>query len=129
MRYVRAMSVRVEIDELAERLDEFGVTPYLLTTSADGRPHATHIVVGLVGRELVCGVGRKSAQNAADRAAVCLLWPPTETGGFSLLVDGDAVVDSGNDETQLRITPIAAVLHRNAKVDGYQADCAPLDGR
>ncbi len=123
------MSVRVDIDELAVRLREFGVTPYLLTTGDDGRPHATHVVVSLDGSELVCGVGRKSARNATARPSVCLLWPPTQIGGFSLLVDGTATAAVTDDETTLRIEPTAAVLHRNANVDGYQADCAPLDGR
>lgn len=132
------MSVRVEIDELADRIAEFGATPFLLTTAESGRPHATHVVVALVDGGLQCGVGRKTAANAAARPTVSFLWPPVTPGGFSLIVDGEAevldaavrdaaVLDTETPALQVRAT--AAVLHRNASGDGYEADCIPLDGR
>ena len=86
------MSVRVEISEVRDRLVEFGAAPYLLTTSPEGRPHATHVVVVFDGERLECDAGRKTARNASVNAGVCLLWPPCEPGGFSLLIDGDATV-------------------------------------
>ena len=123
------MSVRVEISEVRDRLVEFGAAPYLLTTSPEGRPHATHVVVVFDGERLECDAGRKTARNASVNAGVCLLWPPCEPGGFSLLIDGDATVGSHGETTVLSIVPTAAVLHRNANPDGYIADCVPLDGR
>ncbi len=122
------MSVRVEITELADRIAVFGSTPFLMTTSESGRPHATHVVVAVVDGGLRCGVGRKTAANAAARPTVSFLWPPTAPGGFSLIVDGDAEVVEAETPTIL-VRATAAVLHRNASNDGYAADCVPLDGR
>jgi hypothetical protein len=121
------MSVRVEIDELQGHLHSFGSAPYLITTGADLVPHTTHVVVTLAGGAFSCAVGRKTAKNVVLHGAVCLLWPPYETGGFSLIVDG---VATASDQA-VTITPTAAVLHRNALAEsgGYAADCAPLDDR
>lgn len=124
------MSVRVDPDDLLSQLQSFGVAPYLLTTSADLRPHTTHVVVRLESRELRATIGRKTAMNIAERAAVSLLWQPFELGGFSLIVDGDATVEPDGEDNVAVIHVTAAVLHRNAAPDaGYLADCEVLDGR
>ena len=54
-----------------------------------------------------------------------LVWPPTEPGGFSLLVDGAATVDG---ET-ITVAPTKAMLHRPAPgPDGLRAgsDCVSV---
>ena len=116
------MSLSVEIDKLHEEVARFGVAPYLLTVSDDGKPHATAVTVTWSGTELVVGVGKRSASNAAARPDVTLLWPPYEVGGFTLLVDGTATVD----DEQLTLHPERAVLHRQ-KADGPGSDCVRLD--
>ena len=124
------MSVRVEPGELQSQLITYGFAPYLVTTSADLRPHTTHVVVTLRDGHLNATVGRKTAANVGARPLVSLLWMPVEPGGFSLIVDGAATVTIIDDVYTLRVEVTAAVLHRNADPDGgYRADCAPLDGR
>ena len=124
------MSVRVDPDELAEHLQQYGYAPYLITTGADLRPHTTHVVVAFVDGQLSMAVGRKTAANASDRPNVSLLWMPFERGGFSLIVDGNAFAASEGDTHRVDVAITAAVLHRNADPDGgYAADCEPLDGR
>ncbi len=118
------MSVPVDIADLAERLAEYGRTPYLVTTGDDLRPHTTHVVVALVDSTLLCESGRKTAANAAARPLVACLWAPAAPGGYSLIVDGEAIVDGST----IRIRPTKAILHRNAGGENYAADCLRLDG-
>jgi hypothetical protein len=123
------MSLKVELGELANTLEPYGFA-YLVTVGDGGRAHVLAVtpVVG-DGGLVVGGVGRHSQENAIERPAVTLVWPPAEPGGFSLLVDGAATVDG---ET-ITVAPTKAVLHRPAPgPDGLRAgsDCAPvsLDG-
>lgn len=122
------MSVSVDVTQLEAQLEQFGRTPYLVTTGDDQRPHTTHVVVALHSGSLRCGVGRRTAANARDRDLVCLLWAPHESGGYSLIVDGRAVVGDDADGPLLSIEPTKAILHRNAAGEGYAADCVRLDG-
>ena len=117
------MSVGVELDKLQDEVARFGVTPYLLTVSDDGKPHATAVTVRWSGPDLVAGVGKRSASNATARPDVTLLWAPFEPGGFTLLVDGTASVD----DEQAVVRPERAVLHRQ-RADGPGSDCVRLDG-
>ena len=116
------MSVGVELERLHEEVARFGATPYLLTVSDDGRPHATSVRVGWADGALVAGVGRRSAANVAERPDVSLLWPPVEDGGFSLIVDGSATAEG----ERVRVVPARAVLHRQ-RADGPGSDCVRLD--
>ena len=117
------MSVGVELQRLHEEVTRFGPSPYLLTVSDDGRPHATAVTVSWDGDALVAGVGRRSAANAQARPEVSLLWPPVDGEGFSLIVDGAADVDG----ERVTVRPAAAVLHRQ-RADGPGSDCVRLDG-
>ncbi len=104
------MSVRVELDQLARRMAEYG-TGYLVTVSDDGRPHAVAVDPVLAeGRLTVDRAGRRTRANAEVRAEVTLLFPPPQPGGYTLIVDGRAVVDA----EQVTVEPEQAVLHRPA---------------
>ena len=117
------MSLAVALDELREQVARFGSSPYLLTVSDDGRPHATAVTVALDGEVFRLDVGRRSAANAAARPDVTLLWPPVDEERFSLIVDGDASVDG----QAVTITPAKAILHRQ-RADGPGSDCVVLEG-
>jgi hypothetical protein len=116
------MSQSVELHNLQEEVRRFGSTPYLLTVSDDGRPHATVVEVALDATTLVAGVGSRTAANAGARPQVSLLWPPVDDEGFSLIVDGWAEVDG----ELVRVHPDRAVLHRR-RADGPGSDCVRLD--
>ena len=103
------MSVAVGLADLRATTAEYGWA-YLLTVSDDARPHVVAVAPSWVGEALVMAVGRGSAHNAAARSSVTLCYPPIETGGFSLIVDGVASVE---DEF-VTLTPASAVLHRPA---------------
>jgi hypothetical protein len=116
------VSVGVELQKLQDEVARFGSSPYLLTVSDDGRPHATAVTIGWDGDALVAGVGRRSAANAAARPDVSLLWAPVDVDGFSLIVDGAAEVAG----ERVTVRPDAAVLHRQ-RADGPGSDCVRLD--
>ena len=101
------MSVVVELAEIPERLREFG-RGYLLT-SRDGLVKAVSVrAVAEDGTLLVATPGRGSVANVVDNPAVTLLFPPPESPGMTLLVDGTGAAE-GDD---VRITPTGAVLHK-----------------
>ena len=116
------MSVRVGPEKLREEVSRFGHLAYLVTTGADGRPHAVSVHLDLTDDDsLVFRAGKRTTANAAERALVCVLWSPVETEGFSLIVDGTASVDGD----RVTVRPEAAVLHRQAAAPGEaaQSDC------
>ncbi len=107
--YAGEMSVVVGLDELEAKTAEYGWA-YLLTVRDDARPHVVAVSPSWVDASLVMGVGRSSALNATARSSITLCYPPVDSTGFSLIVDGVAVVD---DEL-VTLTPTGAVLHRPA---------------
>lgn len=117
------MTQGVELDRLHEEIARFGGTPYLLTVSDDGRPHATVVGAEAAGDTLVATVGRRSAANVGVRPDVSLLWPPVDAEGFSLIVDGTATADG----ERVTVRPERAVLHRR-NAEGPGSDCVRLDG-
>jgi hypothetical protein len=129
------MSVPVAVEELADAVARFGPVAYLLTTGEDGRPHATHADVSVDGSTVSCGIGRKTARNAAAQPLVSFVWPPVEKGGYSLIVDGSIEVTGSPGEDAVGTTTVtSAILHRPAagpsvpRADGScDADCADVD--
>lgn len=119
------MSMKVELGELAERLDDYGFA-YLITVGDAGRAHVLAVTPELTDAGLaVSGVGRHSVANAGARPDVTLVWPPTTDGGYSLIVDGVASVGDG----ELTVAPARAILHRPAPgEDGRRvgSDCQPV---
>ena len=120
----------VGLERLRDEVTTFGATPYLLTVTDDGRPHAVSASVSWEGDELVMPAGRTSARNAAGRDEVTLLWAPVERGGYSLIVDGLATVrETGEDARTITFRPAKAVLHRSAPAPqpgGCAHDCVTV---
>lgn len=122
------MSVPVPVEELADAVTKFGPVTYLLTTGDDQRPHATHAVVTVAGNELSCGLGRRTARNAAARPNVSVLWPPVEEGGYSLIVDGEITVSGTPGEDAVGTVKVAsAILHRPATGEPAPSGAADCD--
>lgn len=119
------MSMRVELGELTARLAEYGFA-YLVTVGESGRAHVLAVSPEVTGSGLlVAGIGKHSVANASVHPDVTLVWPPTVEGGYSLIVDGTAIVGDG----ELRIEPVKAILHRPAPgEDGRRvgSDCQPV---
>lgn len=123
------MSIPVESSNLASVIARYRFA-YLMTTNANSAPHAVAVSVVLQGRELVVkGIGRRTRENALERPAVGLVWPPQSESDYSLIIDGQATIVG----ELLRITPVRAVLHRPAPSRQPDApgacgsDCVELD--
>jgi hypothetical protein len=121
------MSIPVDLERLRDEADARGSWAYLLTTRADGRPHAVAITPTWDGGVLVTETGRTTTANSGERPLVSLVWPPAEEGGYHLVVDADATAGDGF----VRLRPTKAVLHRPAPspdggAGGCGSDCVPL---
>jgi hypothetical protein len=117
------VSIGVELEELARRIDTFPNDPFLVTVGDDGRAHTVMLAVRWDGDELVMPAGRSTSANAIARPLVVLLWAPAGRGEFSLIVDGE--VRGVDDDGMLRVEPTRAVLHRPASPAGGN-DCATV---
>ena len=124
------MSVKVDLDRLAESLADFTVA-YLITVGDDYRAHTVAVAPVLDdGMFRLASIGNTTRRNVIAHPDVTLVWPPREPGGYTLIVDGRG---SPADET-LAVVPGRAVLHRPATPDtpatnpGCLHDCVPLEG-
>jgi len=117
------MSIKVELDGLNDEIAQRG-GGFLLTTGENGRPHSTQVIFEIDGATLRAKAGRKTSANVTRSGLVALLWPPTEAGGYSLIVDADATIDGPEGDHYAVITPTHAILHRSAAGGGN--DCAPV---
>lgn len=121
------MSVKVDLDTLTDTLRDFSFA-YLVTVGDDFRAHTVAVDPTLTAGALhIGGVGNSTRRNASAHPAVTVVWPPRAPGGYTLIVDGAAVVDDDG----LRVEPTGAVLHRPAvpgapTASGCGDDCVPL---
>jgi hypothetical protein len=97
----------VALDQLARRVEEFGVHPFLVTTGDDRRPHVVSITAQFDGAHFSFSAGKTSRANIDTAGTLTLLWPAVD-GPYALIVDGAGRLD-GEDVT---VTPTRAVLHR-----------------
>jgi hypothetical protein len=123
------MSVKVDLDQLAEALADFTFA-YLITVGDDYRAHTVAVDPVLSDGALDIGpVGNSTRRNLAQHGDVTLVWPPSQPGGYTLIIDG-----TGRTERDaLTVVPSRAVLHRkalpgNATKPGCKDDCVPLEG-
>jgi hypothetical protein len=122
------MSIPVALPDLAAAISEYGFA-YLLTVRDDLRAHVVAVTPVWVGEHLVMDVGRGTAHNATQRPSISLCYPPVESGGYSLIIDGEATVEGGSTVT---FAATGAVLHRPApggfdgSPTGCGNDCEPV---
>jgi len=125
------MSIPVPLRQLDDALHERGSAAYVLTVSELGTPHVVHAVVTSEGDRLRATVGAHTADNAARRPRVSLLYPTRTTTDYSLIVDAVATVEVTEDGPCLLLKPTRAVLHRPAPAPDPAtspcgSDCVPL---
>ena len=123
------MSVRVELDELRDKVSTWGPAAFLVTVTPEGTPHIVSVSVAFDGGDLVAGAGRTTSANVGERPDVSLLWAPAPDG-YSLIVDGPAAVRAGVDGNVVVVSPTRAVLHRTVTVAQDGPSCITvLDAR
>ena len=113
------------IRTLAEAISHYGREAYLLTVAKDG-PHTSNVTIELRRDCIGCIVGASAAKNIAHEPHVSLFWPPTEPGGYALIVNGTAASEHRlTGVTMAEITLTKSVLHRpGPKPHDSDAPCA-----
>lgn len=103
------MSIAVPLDELEEALvaHPWG---YLVTVTEDGRSRVLAVPTDYVEGCLRCTAGRSARENIVHHSEVTMVFPPADSAGFSLIVDGLAELHG----EVLAVRPTWAVLHRPA---------------
>jgi hypothetical protein len=118
---------KVDLKRLAAALPDYPFA-YLITVDDGYRVHT--VTVEPVLRDRPDGpegpraivdvglIGGRTRENVAHRSDVTLLWPPRDSGGYSLIVDGRAeATESGSATVRLGVVPTRALLHRDADRD------------
>lgn len=109
---------------LAEAVSHYGPEAYLLTVAKDG-PHTSNVTIEFREGGICCNVGASAARNIAVEPHISLFWPPTEPGGYALIVNGTAAGEHRQGVTTAEITLTKSVLHRpGPKPDGSDGPCA-----
>ena len=87
------VSIPVDPSQLETELERYGYSGFLLSVSDDCTSHVAHMTFRFDQGNLRCAVSRTAARNVEQRPKVVVLWPPFESGGYSMIVDADCIVD------------------------------------
>jgi hypothetical protein len=118
------MSVPVELEQLSERIEEYGPVAYLVTIGEGGQPHVVSVCATLDGAVVRTGAGRATLENVVARPDVTLLWPAPPGRDYALIVDGDAARGPDDESgATLAVSATAAVLHRTPLGDPASPSC------
>ena len=102
------MSIAVALEDLPDKLAEYPWC-YLVTTGEE-RPHLLAVKPTVVQSGLRCETGHSSRANVVRNPLVVMMFPPPQSGGYSLIVDGEGEVNGDG----IVVKPTWAVLHRPA---------------
>jgi len=123
------MSIPVDRENLIQTIEEFGGSAYLISSTVGDHPHVTHSSFEISGDSLLFKLGKRSTKNIEQNPRISILWPPTESGGYNLIVDGTIVK---TDSAKWKVQFDSAILHRPAESlvpgtnDGCDSDCKPV---
>lgn len=128
------MPANLELDRLRIELANCPTDAYLLSVTAEHRPHCGVVTVSWDEsgtRLLVQAPSSWPGSAAAGLSTVTLLWSPATQGGYSLIVDGTAEAVS---EAVLAVTVTRAVWHRRGAPTSpgsstCGSDCKPILGK
>jgi hypothetical protein len=116
------MAAILDLQRLTDALVDYTYA-FLITVGGDNRPHTVMVTPVLADGTLDVGeVGDKTAANIAGRDDVTVLWPPSQPGGYALMVDGRAEPSAAG----LRVIPVKALLHRKAHAGSPAAETGCL---
>jgi hypothetical protein len=105
---------KVDFERLASALGDYRFA-YLITVDDEYRVHTVTVEPELRERVMEVGlIGGRTRRNVESHGAVTLLWPPSDPGGYSLIVDGRAELTEADGAAALGVAPTRALLHRNA---------------
>lgn len=111
------MSIAVPVEDLPERIAEYGTLAFLVTVGDDRSAHVVSVRVETGASGLLrTAAGRRTRSNLTGSPAATLVWPPGPDGRYSLIVDAQVAGDPGA-EGPVGFQPTSAVLHVLARSD------------
>lgn len=131
-------------ERLRNEMQRRDTEPFLVTVTPERRPHCGTVTVNwdASGEQLVVAPppSRWDLAEAAGCAQVSVLWPPSEPGAYTLIVDGTAAAAHHGGKPTLRLSISRAVLfrrdtasavtdattHAASSDDSCHSDCIPL---
>ena len=117
------MSVAVEVEQLAERVGEYGPAAFVVTVGEGASAHVVSAPVAVEGELLVVTVGRTTAANVERQPTATVLWAGRPGDDYCLIVDGTASVRAGGGVV---VEPTRAVLHRLAGAASELPSCVTV---
>jgi hypothetical protein len=107
------MSIPVSLAELPAALAAYP-WGFLVTVGDDLRAHSLAVPTDLREGVLRMAAGRSTRANLTARPGVTMVFPHPVAAEYSLILDGQAVVDADGSGESVAFTPTHAVLHRPA---------------
>ena len=96
---------------LSDAISRYGREAYLLTIGKG--PHTSNVSIDLRNGVICCAIGPSAAKNIAREPNVSLFWPPNESGGYAMIVNGIATgTAQPNGAVRAEISLTKSVLHR-----------------
>ena len=127
------MSIPVDAKDLIRTIEEFGSAAYLITSNADSHPHVTHLGFQILEDALFFELGKRSTKNVEMSPLISILWPPVESGGYNLTIDGTITQSQNKAEPgDWKVHISSAILHRPAQLpfvasnDDCTSDCKTI---
>jgi len=113
MNYNFTMSIKVTIEDIDKRLDEYGNSAFVVTMTEEGKAKIVHSLIFLEDDFLICTPGKGTIKNLTASSSVSLIFPPYSDGGFSMIIDGvGQILDL--EKGFMKVTITGGVLHRSA---------------
>ena len=123
------MSIPVALDEVRQRIDEFGPRAILVTVSPQREPHVVTVMVSVGEDRLTMRTGGRTRANLAVNSHVALTWPALPGGEYQLSLDGVANPVGSDDPSgpgDVAVTVERGVLHRLAGLAESGPSCLPV---
>ena len=117
----------VDTGRLRAAVTEYGPVAFLLTVTADARPHCTAVTTTWVGDTLVAECGTQSVANITKRPEIAVVWPPPHWGDHSLIIDGTASIHD-HQPPRVEVHPTRVVRYPTPEPTGGTTalECEPV---
>ena len=111
--YDFTMSIKVAIEDIGKRIEEYGNSAYVVTVTKEGKAKIVHSIITLEENFIICSPGKGTIKNLTHSSSVSFLFPPNSDGGFSMIIDGICQIQD-QEKDFIKVAVAGGVLHRPA---------------